>query len=162
MTTQVCSIVAGNGESCISCPAVEAVEAVEAQVITQAVHGWNAGAESVTRLEGDCYVQFSQPTCVGAVVGLANTRHGTDPNGVQFGIYVYRNSGAEWWKVVENGVARTAAVLRDPDDDVFRIERRDGFVSYFHNGSLVYRSTIENHLSLIVVACLYSSGDGVD
>lgn len=151
-----------NGESCVVCPEIPAVPATPAQTIYSPRIGWDASAYSVRRLSGDVYTQFQLPPCVGTVVGLGQERVNSDPRNVPHGFYAYQNSGREVWVVAEHGVEKTAPVVRVQDTDLFRIERRGSVIRYFHNNRQVYVSELPSEGTLVVVACLFASGDGVN
>lgn len=156
-----CAIVDYPDQTCVVCPEVPAIAAVAERTITDPLYGWNASAYSATRREGDCYVQFGLPSAIGTVVGLANARLSHDPRDVPHAFYAYRADGREYWVVSEGGVAVTAPVVRAIDTDVFRIERRDATIRYFHNGRQVHEAPALLG-GLVVVACLYAAGDGVE
>lgn len=152
----------GLESSCIDCEEVTAIAAVPTVVLTDNLYGWNASAYSTQSLAGDFYTQFNLPAVVGAVVGFAPLRRSNDPRDVDHAFYCYKNAGREVWVVQERGVAKTSPVTRDPATDTFRIERRNGVVRYFFNGRTVYASTLPSTGGQVVVACLYSAGDGVN
>ena len=156
-----CYPVVINGENCVTCPAITAVAAVPTQVVYSPRIGWDASAYSAVRRSGPVYTEFQLSACVGTVVGLANARASNDPRSVPHGFYCYQNSGREFWSVAENGVEKTTPVVRVPGTDLFRIERRGELVTYFHNNTRVYVSTLPSIGQVVVVACLYASGDGV-
>lgn len=148
---------------CQDCPEVPAIAAVPAQTITDPRLGWNASAHSAVTREGNCYAQFSVPAHVkGVVVGFANQHRSSLPRDVDHAFYVFQAAGAEWWQVLERGVAKTAPVRRAPATDVFRLERRGSTVRYFFGGRALYTSSLASQGALQVVACLYSADDGVD
>ena len=148
---------------CIDCPEIPAVEAVPAQTLTDARLGWNASARSAIERSGDCYTQFSVPAHVaGVVCGLTPAHVSSDPRDVSHAVYVYQDGGRELWRITEAGVPVTAPVLRAPDTDEFRIERRCHTVRYFHNSAQVHVSAVPLAGPVRVVACLYSAGDGVN
>lgn len=151
-----------DGEYCLVCPAIAPVTAVPESTLTERLLGWNGSARSVTSIAGDCYTEFTLPAgTIGAVVGLATTA-ATHPRDIGHAFYIYQDSGAEFWNVVEDGVPVRTRVVRAPTTDLFRIERRAGAVSFFLSGTLVYRSTTPSWGEAFVAACLYASGDGVN
>lgn len=146
---------------CVDCPEVPAIAAVPTQTLTDPNLGWNASAYSAVAHDGDCYTQFTIPSAMGVVVGLAPRRLSDHPRDVEHAFYVYADGGREYWQVLEAGVAKTTPVVRALSD-VFRIERRAGAVVYFVNGKQKYASTAASLGPQVVVACLYSANDGVD
>lgn len=149
--------------TCVDCPEIPAVAAVPAQTIVDPQPGWNASARSVLSISGDAYTQFTVPAgVVGVVCGLSNAHRNSSPGTVTHGFFVYQEGGKQYWRVIESGVYQTAAVLRAPATDVFRVERRSGVVRYFFNGRVYYTSATPLQGDAIVVACMYSAEDGVD
>lgn len=160
--THACTVQIIGNQSCIVCPEVPFVAAVPARTLVDNNYGWNASAISYQRHAGDCYTEFSMPDGIGTVVGLAPERRSSDPRDVPHAIYAYESAGRDWWVVSEAGVPKTTPVARVPATDTFRIERRNGAVRYFHNNRQVYVSATPQFASLVVVACMYAAGDGVN
>lgn len=147
---------------CQDCPEIPAIAAVPAVVTTDPHLGWNSSAHSVARFEGDCVTEFGLPAgVVGVVCGLASAHRSSLPRDVDFAVYAYEAAGAQWWQLLERGVAKTSPVLRDPAHDLFRIERRGATVRYFFANRQLYVSATPSSGPLQVVACLYSANDGV-
>lgn len=160
--TVACQYQTINGQSCVVCPEQPYIAPTPEQRIIDPRYGWNASAYSVERREGDCYTQFSMPPCMAAAVGFAASRLSSDPRDIPHAFYIYRNAGAEYWVVLEAGVPITAPVLRVPETDEFRIERRGSTVTYFHNGKTKHVSAVPTAVPLVVVGCMYAAEDGVD
>jgi hypothetical protein len=136
---------------------------VPTQTIVDPQLGWNASAHSAQLLTGDVYTQFTIPAnVVGVVCGLAPRHIDSRPVNVPFAIYAYSSAGRSYWRVFEAGVAKTAPVVRVPETDVFRIERRGQGVRYFFNGRQYYVSAATYSGALRVVACMYAAQDGVN
>ena len=152
-----------DGSYCVVCPEIPAAPAVPEQTIIDPRLGWNASAHSVEALSGDCYTQFTIPAgVVGVVCGFAPTHVDSRPVNVPFGLYAYSSAGRSYWRVFERGVAKTAPVVRAPETDLFRIERRGQKVRYFFNNHQYYVSADNYAGALRVVACMYRAGDGVN
>lgn len=148
---------------CYDCPAVPEIPAVPAQTIVDPRLGWNAGATSAEVHAGDCFVAFSIPAHVaGVVCGLAAAFVSTNPKDVDHGVFVYQDAGRELWCLVERGAKVSAPVVRAPDTDAFRIERRGTTVRYFFNNRQVRVSPLAAPGARRVVACLYRADDGVN
>lgn len=159
--TDVCSIETIGGLTCVVCPEVAEVPAVPEQIVYSPRAGWDSSAHSILRHDGAVYTKFIA-FGVGVVCGFANEHRSSDPRGVQHGFYSFRQAGANWWAVIESGVQKTTPVIHSPFGTEFRIERRiGGGVVYFVNNRAVYDSVTPSTGSLIVVACLYASGDKV-
>ena len=157
-----CTTTTINGQSCVVCAEQPYIAPVPAQTIIDPNIGWNSSAYSAAKISGDCYTQFMLPDCIGTVVGLAPERASNDPRDIPHGFYIYEAGGRRLWSVSEGGVEKTAPVVRVAGTDVFRIERRERTVSYFHNGKRIYVSDAPSIEPLVVVACMYSAGDGVN
>jgi hypothetical protein len=152
-----------DGSYCVVCPEIPAAPAVPTQTIVDPQLGWNASAHSTQSLTGDVYTQFTIPAnVVGVVCGLAPRHIDSRPVNMPFAIYAYSSAGRSYWRVFEAGVAKTAPVVRVPETDVFRIERRGQGVRYFFNGRQYYVSAATYSGALRVVACMYAAQDGVN
>lgn len=161
MSGEACYPVVVGGDNCIQCDEVIAVEGVPEQTIITILYGWTASAISGDRLAGNVYTQFDVPASVGVVVGLEIDILGQNPDFIRHGFYIYETDGNHWRAVIESGVTKTTPVVWAASD-LFRIERRDGVVRYFVNGRQEYESLVPLTSDVIVVACLYASGDGVN
>ena len=156
-----CETVETQTSVCIVCPAIPAVAEVPAQVITRPNWGWNASAYSAESQAGDCYTQFTLPWCMGLVIGFTINPGSLDIRSLSHAFYVHQSAGRNVYRVMEQGSGRTADARRTRDT-VFRIERKDFWVSYLVDGLLVHRSRLRQRGVIRVGACLYAHGDGVD
>lgn len=147
---------------CYDCPALPEIQAVPERTLVDPRLGWNSGATSVDVFAGDCVTEFAIPEhAAGVVCGLASTFKSTNPKDVDHGFFVFQEAGRELWCIVERGVKVSAPVVRVPDTDLFRIERRGTTVRYFFNSRQVQVSALPAPGERRVVACLYSANDGV-
>lgn len=149
-----------NGQSCVVCTGQPYVAPVPARTETDPQLGWNASAYSRARHAGDCFTQFYVPDCVGMVLGLASERSSHSPSGVAHGFYVFRSAGKTYYQVQEAGQAKTARAAHVPAVTKYRIERRGTAVWYFVDDKRVHVSSTPSRGSVVVVACMYSAGDG--
>lgn len=151
-----------DAQGCLVCPEVPAVVGSPAYYSNQAVVGWNAGANSITELDGDMHTVFTQPSGVtGVVIGFRSGRtRNTVPNLVEHGFYFQSVGEFDAYQVIEAGVVRVALAQRAADDE-FEIRRVANEVSYYVNGTLVYASSVPSYGKKVVNACLYTSGDVV-
>lgn len=139
-------------------PPVAGVPATPAQWLTDHQIGWNAGAHSVKRPDGDVQASFKVPAASGIIVGFNHVSLGVGFGEITHGIF-FRQGVA---RVYESGAAK-GEVLGFLPTDTFRIERVNGTVSYYKEGALFYQSaTLSTADSLIVDASLYSGGDRID
>jgi hypothetical protein len=161
--TDTCYLIETEEQTCVQCPEVLAVTGVPEVIIVDNNFGWNSSAYSGAQIAGDCYTQFTVPAAVaGVFCGLADARVDNSPSHIPFAFYIYQHAGAQLWAIWENGVQKTSPVVRVPETDTFRIERRAGKVTYFFNGHVYYTSVDTTLADLVVVACMYAAGDGVD
>jgi hypothetical protein len=159
--TDACYPVVVGGQDCVQCDAITAVVGVPEQTIYTTLYGWTASAISQKRLAGDVYTEFTIPQSVGVVVGLETGRLNESPAAITHGFYCYEDTGNYYWAITESGVLKTTPAVRNTTD-LMRIERRRGIVRYFLNGHQVYESLVPMAVDVIVVCCMYASGDGVD
>lgn len=163
MTRRICTTDPLNG--CTTCPAVPEQPFVEGGIQYAPSIGWNAGANSVSEIDGDLHTVF-RPSAgtVGAVVGLRRLSGGRgqqiDPARVDFGLYFQNPGSVDLVSVIERGVERTVGVLRD-SGDMFEIRRVDGIVTYWQGTTLLYQSQLLSTGILIVTACLFATGDTI-
>lgn len=126
--------------------------------------GWNAGGESIDRLDGDVRVVFTAAAIAAAAVGFA-------PEAAR-AIGDYRNLTHAWY--FDNDPAtgqRRAAPMEEGRvvgpylpchaDTEFQIERLDGIVTYRHNGADLQSSAALSGGAVLVGGCLYRGGDAV-
>lgn len=147
---------------CIDCPEVPYIAGTPTQVLTDNLYGWNSSAYSAQQLDGDLYVQFNAPSCLGLALGFASERKSDNPRDLSHMFYINKSAGRETWVVAEGASTKTAPADRDPSTDTFRIERRNGVVRYLFNNRPVYVSAAPSYGPLVVVACMYAAGDGVN
>lgn len=160
----------GADGDCVVVPAADAVASVPGYIVTTPQFGWDAGARSVTKLEGDVEVTFSMGAVVGAVVGLCATE---DPvttgvrDAISHGFYAYTDGGRQFLaQIMEHG-ARKGAVIDYGETDVFRIWRVGDVVMYTiedDTGYVYFRRTSTEPLEgeVEVVSALYATGDKID
>lgn len=151
-----------DADNCQVCPEQLAVDYVPATLKTEPVVGWNAGANSITMLDGDLHMVLTMPKgIIGALVGLKGSRsRQTLPSLIEHGWYFQSAGGADVVQVVEGGVPQTSLVTR-LDTDSFEIRRRGADVEYLKNGSIVHKSMVPSLGPKIVNSCLYASGDHI-
>lgn len=156
-----CTVVVTEDKACVTCDEQPYVAAIPARTVTDNRAGWNAGAQSVKILAGDCYVQFAAPDAIGIVCGLAVSRPDDNPANVKHGFYIRQENGVKLAGAWEGAPIAGTNYVRSPDTDVFRIERRGDKIHYFISGKHIHTSTAVTRSSVFVVACLYSATDGI-
>lgn len=130
----------------------------EAQTLYDYNLGWNAGARSILYFQRNGYVQFSASQAnVACVCGLNNQNNGTDYQEIEYAFHL--DHGVV--RIMESGVDKLY-VGTFTSTDVFKIDRFDGEVKYYQNGTLVYTSLIPStdQYQFLDVS-LYSGGDMV-
>lgn len=145
-------------------PGQPAIPATPGQWRTDHNVGWNAGAHSVLRLNGDVQLTFKVPIASGVIVGFNRTSQGVGFNEITHGIF-FKDGVAQ---VRESGVAKGAPQMFAPQD-LFYIERVNGVVSYYREvgavppRTLFHQSTVTSTSSSLIVDCsLFTGGDRID
>lgn len=144
---------------CTECPQIDPIPS---SIIEHPVLGWNAGANSIIELDGDLHVVFYVPDqCAGIVLGFKQSRSfQVQPELITHGFWLSPVSGRLHGYVVERGVRKTPATLRQATDK-FEIQRRAGTISYFVNDTRIYTSAQQLFGPVLVNACLYATGDTI-
>lgn len=147
---------------CLVTPEQPAVTYVPARIERRPIIGWNAGANSITQLNGDMHTVFSMPLgTAGVVVGFRGGRtRQTVPDLIEHGLYFQSAGGYDMVQIVERGAPKTELVERGADD-TFEIRRTYGRVTYWQDATLLYTSVAKSTGVKVVNACLYASGDEV-
>lgn len=147
---------------CLVCPEIPAQPAQPAQVITDPLLGWNAGANSITVLDGDLRVADTLDALpTGIVIGLKASRAGpTAPELITHGLYLYAAAGKCFVEVRESGL-RVGTPQALAIGDTFEIRREAGRVSYWLAGVHWMHSARRSTGPVLVNACLYSAGDSL-
>ncbi|MEX0273997.1 MAG: DUF6443 domain-containing protein [Flavobacteriaceae bacterium] len=129
-------------------------------VTSTASNGWgNSGFATADFIEGDGYVEWTVATTVWShMVGLSDTNPNAHYNTIDYALYC--RTAAEI-RIYENGTNKgsfgTYAV-----GDTFRVERNDSTVKYYHNGSLLYTSTVPSTSPLQADASFYYINGSID
>lgn len=119
--------------------------------------GWNAGARSIDRLDGDVSVTFRVDVASAVAVALARTAV-TDFHyrGLPF-VLLFRDGEVTVW---ESGIRRTEPLPFAPEDR-FSISRIGGRVQYKQGNQVLYDNPDGGTGPLVVTAALYGGGDRV-
>lgn len=160
-----CSVDANN---CVDCPAMPAVPASTGRVDLAPRVGWDAGANSVAAIAGDCHAVFTVPGNVaGVVIGLRAERDAaTDPTRQGHALYFRVVEGIDFVSVYRLGEQVSSTIQRAADDE-FEIRRVRSAVTFWRRRAssgareLLYASPDRLGDRLVVTANLYASGDGV-
>lgn len=149
-------------DDCLVCPEQQLRTGSPSRFDARPVIGWNAGANSISRLDGAVHVviPMSRGTA-GAVIGLKGERtRNTLPVLIEHGWYFASIGAACVAQVMERGSTKTVASAY-AENDLFEIRRQGGNVRYFKNGVPAYTSSVPSSGSKVVNACLYASGDRI-
>jgi RHS repeat-associated protein len=119
--------------------------------------GWNtSGAASVQQLAAgeDGWIEFTTSEYNEArMIGLSDQNTNADYTTMDYAIYLQNNGRVN---VYENGSARLTTPPAFSVGDVFRIERINGAVKFYHNGSVLHPSTVPSSTALMADAAFYS------
>jgi hypothetical protein len=123
---------------------------------TNPLNSWNAGAVSVSRIEGDGYVEFTTgENTTAKMVGLSAGDDGQSYSDIDFALFLKANGNVG---IYEAGVLRGDVFATYVAGDVFRVEADDGVVSYSLNGAIIFTSQVAPSHSLRVDTSLRSPG----
>ena len=151
-----------DSEGCLVCPEQQGSPYVPARIEHQVVFGWNAGANSITMLDGDMRAVLDMPLGVlGVIIGLKGGRkQQTVPALVEHGWYFQRKGGLDLVQPIERGVVIGAPITGRSAVTTFEIRRAGEKVTYHMGGALMHTSETASVGTKVVNACLYASGDG--
>lgn len=148
--------------ACLVCPEIPPSPGTPPRIVTDPNLGWNAGANSITVLGGDVYVQDSLDVAPsGMIIGFKTTRaNNTDPTQILHGLYFYPVGDAVFADIRERGRLVGAPqhyTLGTP----WTIRRVGEEISYWLGNVLLARTRALSLDALLVNACLYAAGDSV-
>lgn len=151
------------GSGCVTYPEIEAAPSRPPTRLETNNLGWNAGANSIQELDGNVRVAFDIGHVVGVALGFVGGRgHVEDYKRLTHAFFFTQNDNGEAiYRVMELGVARTAAAAYVPNTTQFEIRRAQGAVSYWVDGTVVYRSRSASSGTILVGTSMYSTGDSV-
>lgn len=118
---------------------------------------FDAGARTVAEFTGDGFFTFSVEQATGIVCGLNTLDSGAEETEILYGFYL--ESGRV--RIVERGVFKTAFVSYTPVTSVFRVERINGVVRYYKDGTLLYTSSVLSTGTVFLDCSLYAAGDTI-
>lgn len=151
---------------CLDCPALPPRPAVPAHIEIEYPIGWR-GANSILMLGGDVHIDKIKAVkgSTSVVCGYKQSRSAVSlPQFISHGIQFFLVGGFQFFRAIEFGLPKTSNVLYN-DDDFFEIVRMGSLVVYTRDvGSgpvPFYTSTIPLSGDVLVNACLYTSGDGI-
>lgn len=163
-----------NSAGCVVCPSIPAVLPRPGRIEVAQNIGWNAGANSITEIDGDVRLRFTVGQAQAMVVGLRERRRGrlgqAATAAMARGWFIRTPPGGQGLvaQVLEYGTARTPVEPVDPCA-VFEIQRRGDTVTYLIDGQV--KRTVRNTTNVanasdlrgpvFATACLYASGDTV-
>jgi hypothetical protein len=120
--------------------------------------GWNAGASTVASLSGDGFVEFTTTDITKyKAAGLSNGDSNQSYTDIDFAFYLLSSGRIRIYEAgVNRGLFGTYAA-----GDIFRVQNTGGVVTYYHNGVLVYTSTVTPTLPLLADTSLYHAGSTI-
>lgn len=119
--------------------------------------GWTGGARSLDIITGDGYVQFTIAAVLGGIVaGLNDNDETTLFTELEHALYFTAGTV----RVIEGGVIKSS-VGSYAVNDVFKIDRTSGTVTYYKNGSLIYTSLVSSSGTVFLDTSLYSAHDAL-
>lgn len=118
---------------------------------------FDAGARTVAEFSSDGFFTFSVEQATGIVCGLNTLDSGAEETEILYGFYL--ESGLV--RIVERGVFKTAFVSYTPVTSVFRVERINGRVRYYKDGTLLYTSPVLSTGTVFLDCSLYAAGDTI-
>lgn len=144
-------------------PGAAAIPGTPDQTLTDLRIGWNAGANSITRLDGNVRTVFTMNTqTTGAVIGLTSEPRpasGAREN-IQYAFYFYMTTGGARFGIRDRGrELHIGAGTYTHEVTVFEIRRYQGTVFYVIDDEVVYVSPTPSTGSLCVGSCFYTAGD---
>lgn len=144
---------------CVYVEPVDPVPSVPSRWEVSPIVGWDAGANSVQVIEGDCEVVWTMMAVAGVHVGLTGDRESVpDIERIEHGFMFHLRGGVPHFRVVEGGQARSGDLQYEPGDE-FVIRRAGGTASYLHNGDVVRSTLARFDGPASVASALYASGD---
>ena len=148
-------------EPCWTIPADPGQQYVPPRVDMSANAGWNAGAHSVKRLEGDVSLRFHMRKPSGVVLGLVSDRADpTDRTRITHGfIFTTGADALPRAQVYEAGKQLTSPVVYAEEETVFEVRRVGGQVNYYIDDEQVYSSRTPSSGEVSVGTSLYATGD---
>lgn len=150
------------GAGCYSFPQQAGTAPIPARYDETTADAWDAGAHSVTQLDGDVRLAFSVNESWGVACGLtpASTAPSIDVARITHGFLVARSSGRLAVRVIESGAVVAGPFLL-AFDDTLEVLRQAGAVIYRHAGATLYRSTMLSSGPVKVAASLYGKEDSI-
>lgn len=118
---------------------------------------FDAGARTVAEFSSDGFFTFSVEQATGIVCGLNTLDGGASETEILYGFYL--ESGRV--RIVERGIFKTAFVSYTPVTSVFRVERINGRVRYYKDGTLLYTSSVLSTGTVFLDCSLYAAGDTI-
>ncbi|HZX81044.1 MAG TPA: hypothetical protein VFE72_08855 [Lysobacter sp.] len=126
--------------------------------------GWNTGAVSVTKRDGDVRTEFMPEVEAAGAIGFRPTGAGdvTDYRLLTHAFYFdLAPTGERRARPMESGRLVGTALTYAPGVAKFELRRGGGVVNYLVDGQLVHISAAPSGGELEVGVCLYRAGDGV-
>lgn len=165
MPTNSCHFTESATQTCLSCTGQPYVPSVPGYVATNAVTGWDTGANSVTVLANDLEWSHSIPEDVtGGITGLRqyDDRESRSPANITHGWWFARVGGALLAQPIESGRRIGVEPIGVSGGAQLKVRRVRGVITYLI-GSEPYGpdSPIPSAGPVVAGAVLFSSGDRI-
>ncbi len=152
-------------------PAINACTAVEEKVVWQLSNlsdvlasgnnltkngpgGWNGGAASWNTVAANGYFQFTaSETTSSRMAGLSNAYTSSSYTTIQYAFYLVSNGSLQ---IYESGAGRGAFGTYNTGD-LLKISVEGNEVKYYHNGTVIYTSSVAPTLPLLVDVSINST-----
>jgi len=118
--------------------------------------GWDAGAISIARLDGDGGYTWHVGQSIGVCCGLNNNRTSNHYSDITYGFFVEDNR----YRIIESGTFRTSFSTFDKAS-IFKVQRVEGVVTYHIDDELVYTSGRISRETVFLDCSLYYYGDEI-
>lgn len=135
------------------------VEASANSLVKNGTEGWNSAAFSAEYIGDDGALEFTvKGTTTSRMLGFSYAN--IDERFERINYAVFLTSYGRLY-IFENGLQKGNYSVYT-DDDVIRIERKNGTITYLRNGSEIYASSIPSSGTLYADVSLYSEGASID
>ena len=118
--------------------------------------GWDSGAISAEQLPGDGGYTWTVGQATGIVCGFNNNDTGAHYNDINHGFYIE----ASRYRIIESGSFKTT-LASYTSGATFKVQRRDGTVTYYIDDALVYTSDTLSDGPVFLDCSLYAYNDEI-
>lgn len=108
----------------------------------------------------DYEITFQSKFAQSVVLGLGLEDSNTDFTDIDYGFFISTdNYGSNFYRIIENGVFKTRAARynRYSSRKQFKISYKEGNVSFYHNGNLVYQKSVGKQKDFLLDFSVYAA-----